>query len=137
MKVTRHIFGFHLIEVLITLALAAILCQWMLGSYQYVIAKERRREAEHNLISLASALEEYAIEHSTYAGATLRKLHFPSLIAGDNYELEINYLRQSDYLISTHPLARQAELDKRCGVLLLSSTGEKSVTGSGSLSECW
>lgn len=129
--------GFHLIEILIVLAITSIMSHWMLSSYTKVIAKERRREAEHALYSMASALEEYAVEHATYAGATLRQLKIPSRVAGNNYKLMINSARQYTYVISAHPLAQQAEVDARCGILLLTSTGEKSMTGAGSQQECW
>lgn len=129
--------GFHLIEILIVLALTSIMSHWMLSSYTSIIAKERRREAEQALFSLASALEEYALQHSSYAGATLQQLKLPSHIAGDSYELVINFARQNEFLISAHPLARQAENDTRCGILLLTSSGEKNMTGSGTQRECW
>ena len=129
--------GFHLIEILIVLALTSIMSQWVLRSYTTIIAKERRREAEHALFSLASALEDYAIKHESYAGATLHQLKFPSHVASDNYELVINFARENEYLISAHPLARQAEIDTRCGILLLTSTGEKNMSGAGSPRECW
>lgn len=129
--------GFHLIEILIVLALTSIMSHWMLNSYASIIAKERRREAVHALYSLASALEGYALEHASYAGATLRQLKLPTRVADGNYELVINFARQNEFQISAHPLARQAEIDTRCGILLLTSTGEKNITGAGTHKECW
>lgn len=129
--------GFHIIEILITLSLTAIMSHWMLGKYQTFIAETRRREAQQGLFTLASVMEDYAIQHRGYGGATMKKLHTPAKIAGKNYELVIVYANTNDYLISARPLGRQAIVDARCGILSLSSTGESRVSGSGGHNQCW
>ena len=129
--------GFHLIEILITLTITAIISHWMLSNYRLYIVEERRREAEQALFSCASALEEFAIQHGKFTGATLKKLKINPRIKGRSYELQINLANDNRYIISAHPLEHQAALDKKCGVLVLTSTGEKSVTGSNSAEQCW
>ena len=129
--------GFHLIEILIALALTAIISQWLLGHYQNFIADERRREAEQALYALASALEEYAMANATYAGATLQNLRVQAIIANNTYELTINSAQQNDYLVSARPLRDQAKIDSRCGKLLLTSAGEKRSTGHDNTQQCW
>lgn len=129
--------GFHFIEILITLSLIAIMSHWMLAKYQLFIADARRREAQQGLLALASAMEEYAIQHMGYRGATLRKLRTPTKIAGNNYELVIVNTNTNDYLISAQPIGRQAILDARCGILSLTSTGERRASGSAGHSQCW
>jgi type IV pilus assembly protein PilE len=129
--------GFHLIEILITLTITAIISHWMLSNYQFYIVEERRREAEQALFSCASALEEFAIQYGKFTGATLKKLKINPRLKGRSYELQINLANDNRYIISAHPLERQAKLDKKCGVLVLTSIGEKSVTGSNSAEQCW
>lgn len=127
--------GFHLIEILIALAMIGIASQWMIANYQHFIVEEYRREAQHGLVSLASALENYAFENNGFHGASLRKLKVPHYLSRHQYELRIEHVRKNGYLISARPLSKQAVKDAACGVLFLSSTGEKYV--SGSATTCW
>ena len=133
----RAIFGFHLIEILITLAIISVMSHWVLANYQHFTAETRRREAVNSLFVLASALEQYALANSQYRGATLRKLNMQRSIAGGTYDLQIDNAQENTYQISAHPLQRQAEMDKRCGVLLLTSEGERRVTGTSNATTCW
>lgn len=137
MKKHQKLFGFHLLEILITLALTAIMSQWMLGKYQYFIADARRQEAKQALLALASAMEEYGLQQNGYTDATLQKCHIKAKVAANNYELSIRSATQQRYLISARPLGKQARLDSVCGVLTLTSTGEKSVSGSAPVTQCW
>jgi Tfp pilus assembly protein PilE len=121
--------GFHLIEILITLSLVAIMSHLMIERYQHFIVETRRKEAVQALHMLASAMENYAIEHSTYSGADFTKLKINPHISGGNYILIINHAHNDGYLLSANPLSHQADADKHCGTIKLSSTGELSVTG--------
>lgn len=129
--------GFHLLEILITLTLTAIMSQWMLGKYQYFIAKARRQEAKQALLALASALENYGLQHNGYADATLQNCRVNASVAANHYKLVIHSATGHRYQIAAYPLDKQARLDAGCGVLTLTSTGEKRVSGSSPVSYCW
>ena len=129
--------GFSLLEMLVVLAIMGITSHWMVNQYQSFIAVEKRRAAIATLLNLAAALEEYALIHSSYAEATLSNLHVAQLPAQQRYVLHINFTNTNHYLISAHPSADQAKYDINCGNLLLSSDGEKSVSGNSSWRQCW
>lgn len=129
--------GFNLIELLITLAIISILSALCLPVYSEHIIRARRLEAEINLIKLANALEKYYLLNNTYENATLNQLNFSSLIADNQYQLQIVSVNSSEFSIKAIPLKKQADEDALCGSILLNSSGNKAITGSGNISECW
>jgi type IV pilus assembly protein PilE len=129
--------GLHLIEVLIVLALIAISSQWALGHYEQISAHQHRITAQGALYELAMALEEYALENQTYAGATLQALGVKTRVASRQYILTIDKANDVRFVISARPQTPQDMRDQDCGVLSLSSEGDKLASGSRSSRSCW
>ncbi|OGT35456.1 MAG: hypothetical protein A3F11_01640 [Gammaproteobacteria bacterium RIFCSPHIGHO2_12_FULL_37_14] len=129
--------GFHLIELLITIFIISILATISSPLYTQYLTQARRLEAATVLSKLAIAMEHYYIEHNTYQGATLATLHFPNHIGKNHYQLNIQSIVDDDFLIIATPLAAQSKNDPLCGSLMLKANGEKNITGSGQIDECW
>jgi type IV pilus assembly protein PilE len=125
--------GFHLIELLIALTIISLLTAISLPLYSQHIAHARRLAAEVTLTKLASALEQYYTAHNSYADATLSDLSFSAVTDDGAYHLQIVDADSSQFLIEAAP--RQA--DSACANLRLNSSGEKSISGTGSVAECW
>jgi len=69
---SRHLrAGFSLVEVLIALAVAALLASLAYPSYVAQVQRARRADGTLALLELAHVLERFASERGTYAGATL------------------------------------------------------------------
>ncbi len=130
-------FGFNLLELMITLSIIGLLCALCLPVYSDHFIRARRMEAEIQLIKLAGALEKYYLLNNTYENATLDQLHISEIIADHQYQLQIVSTGREDFLIQAIPLDRQAEKDKTCASLSLDNTGNKGISGSGPLTECW
>jgi len=137
MKINPSHFGFHLIEILISLSLVSLLAAISLPIYSHYFVKEKRYEAFSTLNKLAIALEQYHIENDTYENATLKKLKFPEKVVNGNYQLQLQSLRADSYRVMAKPIGQQARKDTMCGGLILNSIGEKRITGSGKVEECW
>lgn len=129
--------GFHLIELLIVLTLIGILIALNVPIYSQHQIQENRMEAAGMLAKLAIAMEQYYIDQNTYQNATLSLLHFPELIAKNNYQLIIQSANDENYLLFAKPIHAQAEKDIACGILTLNALGEKSISGSGKMENCW
>lgn len=129
--------GFHLIEMLITLTIAGILANFGTLAYTQYLTQEARLEAAHSLSKLALAMEQYALEQRSYQGANLSTLHFLESIARNHYRLKIYVATPYRYQLSAIPQGKQAQQDRACGTLSLSSNGEKKISGTGKLGECW
>lgn len=129
--------GFHLVEILSTVAILSILVALSLPLYTQYNTGVKRVEAENTLGKLAIAMERFYVEHNSYENATLEALNFPATIAKDNYRLAIQTATNNDYALLAEPIGKQAEKDQRCAGLILYSNDKKAVTGSGSVEECW
>lgn len=128
--------GFHLIELLITLAILAILVSVSLPLYTRYLAHEKRLEAASQLTKLGIALEEYHLEKGTYAGATLEALHVKEFM-NNTYQLAMTNLTDDNYVLLAKPINQQATRDIACGTLLLDAQGKKLNTGSENADRCW
>lgn len=129
--------GFHLIEILITLAIISILITLGIPMYSHYVTQERRLEAATILSQLALALEQYHIEQNSYEQATLPLLHFPKTIAKNTYQLAIQSATDTQYFLTATPLGIQAIRDVACATLTLNAKGEKGNTGAKEADECW
>lgn len=133
----RNPSGFSLFEILTTLVIIGILAGLCLPLYSQHLTTERRLEAKIALEKLAATLENYYTTHNTYRGTTLEQLGISAFIAKNNYQLSITALTDTTFSLAAKPLANQAQQDSMCGTLLLNAVGEKNITGSGKIADCW
>ena len=136
-KKMSSLYGFHLIEILSVLAMVAILISLSIPIYSQYYVHERRLEAAHMLSKLSIELEKFYIENNTYQNASLSSLHFPEFIAKENYRLLIQSANHNHYLIAAKPIGKQLTKDKLCAALMLNSNGEKTISGTGTVEDCW
>ena len=130
--------GFSLLEIMFVLIITSILTALCcLPIYSQHLTHAKRLEAEMNLIKLASALEQYYIVNHTYQNATLNVLNFPEKIVRNHYQLAIASATETDFTLKAIPINQQVQSDHACATLLLNSKGEKSITGTGKLANCW
>jgi len=128
--------GFSLLELIIALAIVVITAAIAIPSYQSHLLKVRRTDGEAALLSLAANLERhYLFEHS-YANVKLADLGVSEYSSEHFYRLEITAQTENTFQLQAIPQGSQQQ-DTACGTLGLSSTGEKSVTGTQDLQICW
>jgi type IV pilus assembly protein PilE len=132
----KKITGFSLFELLTVVAILSILSALCFPIYSQHILQAKRTEATLSLTKLALALEQHYSTQRTYKNATLKTLGFPEKIADDRYQLSLA-TTETSYKVAAEPLATQAEKDTLCGTLTLNTQGEKGLTGSGKLKDCW
>jgi type IV pilus assembly protein PilE len=132
----QHFSGFHLVEILVAIAIISIITALSFPLYSQYIVLQRRQEAKSMLLKLGVAMEHYQLENNSYRDATLEKLHFSSLIAKNNYQLVLQ-VKDNDYLLIARPINDQAVKDTLCRSLSLDSRGKTEITGNGRVDECW
>lgn len=132
----RHSKGFTLIELMIVVAVVAILASIALPAYNDSVRKSRRGQAKADLVEYAQLLERYHSVNNTYVGFTLPTTQSPREAgATARYQLALPTQTANTFVISAGALDGQQ--DDRCGDLSISNTGAKTESGSASLSECW
>jgi type IV pilus assembly protein PilE len=127
--------GFSLLELLIVLAIVAVLTFIAYPAYSGYITKVRRANAAVALVDLAGRLEQYYEDHHSYQGASLENLGVNN--KNNLYHLQIKKENAGSYLIEAAPIGKQAQVDKKCGSLLLDQLGNRTISGKGDINACW
>lgn len=125
----RDAQGFTLIELMITVAVVAILAAIAYPSYQEQIRRTRRAEAQALMIEYAQLAERYRTVQNTYAGFSL-----PAAPSTARYRFVAGNLGRTTFTITATPGTAQSR--DRCGTLTLNQAGTKG-NSTGSLAECW
>lgn len=124
--------GFTLIEVMIVVAIIAILASIALPSYQQQVLTTNRARAKACMSEFAQAYERRYTTTMSYAGA--------ALVLGCQTESRLNErytitaaTTATTYTITATPIGAQLK-DTMCGVLTLNQAGTKGATDP---SKCW
>lgn len=143
----RSDHGFTFLELLLVVAVIAVLVAIALPSWQSSAVHARRIDAVLALATAASNLERYQREHGSYKGATLGPDGIaPALSTHGHYRLQLILDRAAglppgaSYRIEATPVGAQAD-DTECGTYSLDETGFKTAANGASeralLSRCW
>lgn len=131
-----HQRGFTLIELMITVAIVAILASVAMASYNFAVVKSRRSAAAGCLLEGAQFMERYYTTKMTYKDAPA-----PAQCGSDvspHYTLAFSGTpNATSYIITATPKGSQASADTKCGTLSINAQGAKGKTGSGSVDDCW
>lgn len=136
--------GFTLIELMVVVAVIAILGAIAYPSYQAHINKSRRADAQVGLVELAQFMERHYTSNGGYlsngnAGVApaLPFTSTPKGSANSFYTLSLDegVLTAQAYVLQAVPM--NAMTGDKCGTLTLSSTGVKGQAAGLSLRECW
>lgn len=134
--IPRAVRGFTLIELMIAVAIVAILAAIAYPSYEEQVRKTRRAEGKAALSEVASRLERCytrfnAYDHVTCAGVA-------SMTSENGYYLiSASAIAASSYTLQAAPQQSQSS-DTRCGTLTLDHVGRRSQSGSPPEGyKCW
>lgn len=127
--------GFTLIELMITVAVIAILAAMAYASYESSIVKTRRSAGAACLQERAQFMERYYTTHLTYADA-------PALASCDAdvdryYKVSIAAQDAKSYRLQAVPQTPQDTKDAKCGTLTIDQKGAKGVSGAAAVDDCW
>lgn len=143
----RHTAGFTLIELMITVAIIAVLTSIAWPAYNRYVTKTHRVAAQGCLSEYANYMERYYTTYLRYdkdtEGGTANAL--PALDCASNqqtgryyvYQLPAASLAVSTYTVNAVPTTIQASKDAKCGTLSLDNRGTRGATGSAGVGGCW
>ena len=139
--------GFTLIELMVTIAIVAILAAIAIPMFGEQMSKGRRSEAMSTLTNLQLKQERWRSNHGTYAtfdelnGSAAASTAFNA--AQDNYDFSVSANTGTDVLLTATP--KNAQAGDRCGNFLLRIDNDNNSTPSGVLDKttstgadrCW
>ncbi|MEM1243966.1 MAG: type IV pilin protein [Pseudomonadota bacterium] len=134
--------AFTLIELIIVLAMIAILTTYAVSQYNRYVVKTRRLDAKIALYDLAQKLEQHYGQQHTYLGVKLAvnpsgENTFNQYSPQGFYQLSLVKLTLHEFRLQATPLGTQAQNDKVCQSLQLNHLGEQAITGPGTAKTCW
>lgn len=133
----RRSSGFTLLELMIVIAIIAVLASIAYASYQRNIVETRRKAATACLQEGAQFMERWYTTRLTYVGGSpapacetdlARFYSFPAPTVATG----------TAYTLTAVPLNQQLARDTLCGTLSLNQTGARTESGTATnISECW
>lgn len=131
--------GFTLIELMIVVAIVAILATVAVASYQFAVTKSRRAAAATCLQERAQFMERWYTTNLTYVGAANPPAQCDGNISPQHYAVTFAAAPTANaYTLLATPQNGQATNDTLCGVLSLTAQGIRGEAGSAAaVDECW
>ncbi|WJW75084.1 type IV pilin protein [Thiohalobacter sp. IOR34] len=127
--------GFSLLELLVTVAVLAILAGLAIPTYQEARMRSRRGDAIASLLRLQLAQEAWRAGDVDYA--TLQELGWPGSLSLDgHYHLRLERRSAAGYLITATPRPGGAQAGDRCGRFALNEEGPHLAPGYADAG-CW
>lgn len=140
--------GFTLIELMVVVAVVAILAALALTSYRNQVLKSKRAEAKQTVSDYALRLEKWRVNNATYTN-TLASINGSATMPSGNYTIALSTPGTTPVCSSgatpsiansfriTATAAGDQAVDTQCATIVLTSrcgTVEKTSTGGGT---CW
>jgi type IV pilus assembly protein PilE len=134
-----RVHGFTLIELVIVLAVLAIIIAIAYPSYRDQVIKTRRAEGTALLTQVAQEMERCYTRFNAYDNAACATIYANGRASeNDWYRLDSAVVAARTFTLIAEPQRSQADDDTRCGSLTLTHAGVRGrVDGTAPVEQCW
>ena len=132
----RYGSGFTLIEVMITVAVVAILAAIAIPSYREYIRRGERAEAKSTMLQLQNWLQQQYTLNNQYPvalGAAPASLLQSPPTGAAKYNISFAATTAQTYTLQAVPTVA----DPKCGTLTITNNGVRANGGTDAVSYCW
>ena len=140
--------GFTLIELMVVVAIVAIIFAFAFPSYERYVVRAKRAVGQNVLMQVADRQQQFFMDNKRFA-ADLTNLGFGatpfvvdddgvSTVAGDTdavYSVALSNVTATTWTATATPLNGQLSRDTSCGNLTINQAGAKGKSGAGD--NCW
>lgn len=133
MKYETNTKGFTIVELMIVVAIVAILMALALPSYQQYVRKANRGESQQLLMNWANNQEIWRASHTTYAGST--DIAVPASV-DFKYTFSVSNVSATSFTLTATPKTGTDQVNDKdkgvaCSPITLDESNDKSPTA------CW
>ena len=134
--------GFTLIELMVTVAVVAILGTIAAASYTSQVQHSRRTDARSAIMDLSGREEKLFSTTNAYSatpsdlGYAAVGIPWPIAVGSNYYNVSIVVPTPTTYVITATAIGTQAN-DGACLTLSIDQTGTQFSTGTGTVQTCW
>lgn len=117
--------GFTLIELMVVVAVVAILVAVALPSYHESVRKGHRGQAKADLVEVAQQAERFRTVNNTYTGFSPASDQSPA-VGTARYDIEVEITGDgAGFTAAAAPVGGTSQADDRCGTLTVNQAGTK------------
>lgn len=130
--------GFTLLELMVTVAIIAVLASIAIPSYQQYILKGRRADGKSAILDVQLAEEKWRTNNITYTSSIVADLGLSATSKENYYDMSISGNTGTNYKITaTHKGVQVA--DTKCKTLSIDQDGTKTSTDTANAvsTGCW